>query len=217
MEPSLYSFIRDEKANRRYLLLAVGCAIVQIIIFKLLYPFPDFISDSYDYIESAALHRTVSLWPVAYAKFLWFIHQISVSDTFLVCVQYFLMEAALAYLFFFIRWMFNPSRISANILFVFLLVNPLSLYLSNAVLSDSLFTALSIVMLVQLMYQFKRPSVGRIFLAAALMGILFTIRYAALFYPLVMPIALLLTRQKLWVRIAGTLAPFVIIVPFVLF
>jgi hypothetical protein len=204
-------------SNRPYLLWAVIAAIVQITIFKIAYPFPDFISDSYDYIESAAYHLNVNLWPIGYAKFLWLVHQVSASDTFLVCVQYFILEAALAYLFFFIIRLFRPSRTSESILFVFLLVNPFALYISNAVLSDALFTALTIVWLVQLIQQFVRPNPRNVFLMAIVIGIAFTIRYTAIYYPIVTGLALLLSRNRIWVKVAGTLAPLALMVPFVLF
>src|SRR5580698_3893027 len=164
------------RSDQRYLLLAIVASIVQIFLFKLAYPFPDFISDSYNYIESAALHLNVNLWPIGYAKFLWFIHKINYSDTFLVCVQYFLLQAALGYLFFFIRRLFRPSVITTRILFIFLLVNPLSLYISNAVLSDSLFTALSIVWLVAMIRQLVLPDIRDVFWMAVVVGMAFTLR-----------------------------------------
>src|SRR5580692_2413497 len=99
----------------RYLLLGIGASIVQIFLFKLAYPFPDFISDSYNYIESAALHLNVNLWPIGYAKFLWLFHQITYSDTALVCFQYFFLEATLLYFFFSFLYLYNPSRLGANI------------------------------------------------------------------------------------------------------
>lgn len=204
-------------SDRRYLLVAVAASIVQIILFKLAYPFPDFISDSYNYIESAALHLNVNLWPIGYAKFLWFIHKINYSDTFLVCVQYFLLQAALGYLFFSIRWLFRPSVITTRILFVFLLINPLSLYISNAVLSDSIFTALSIIWLVQFIRQLVSPNIRNVFWMALLVGIAFTLRYTAIYYPLITGLALLLSKNKPWVKLAGTLAPLIFMIPFYLF
>jgi hypothetical protein len=205
------------RSDQRYLLLAIGTSIVQIFLFKLAYPFPDFISDSYNYIESAALHLNVNLWPIGYAKFLWFIHKINYSDTFLVCVQYFLLQAALGYLFFFIRRLFRPSVTTTRILFIFLLVNPLSLYISNAVLSDSLFTALSIVWLVAMIRQLVSPDIRNVFWMALVVGIAFTLRYTAIYYPLITGLALLISRNKPWVKWAGTLASLVFMVPFYLF
>ena len=211
------SRITQKASGRRYLLLAIGASIVQIFLFKLAYPFPDFISDSYNYIESAVLHLNVNLWPIGYAKFLWFIHQINYSDTFLIGVQYFLLQAALGYLFFFIRWLFRPSMITTRLLFIFLLVNPLSLYISNAVLSDSLFTALSIVWLVQLIRQLVAPNARHVFWLALVVGIAFTLRYTAIYYPLITGLALLLSKNRPWVKLAGTLAPLLFMIPFYLF
>jgi hypothetical protein len=216
-EESFYAFLTRKKTNRRYLLLALCSTIILFILFKIAYPFPDFISDSYDYIESAAFHLDVNLWPVGYAKFLWLIHKINHSDTFLVGVQYFILQAALAYLFFIVLWLFRPSRISSNVLFVFLLLNPLSLYLSNSVLSDAIFSALTIIWLVQLILQFIRPRAVPIFLMAIVIALAFTIRYTAIYYPVITGLPLLLSRHKTWMKIAGTVAPVALMVPFVLF
>lgn len=212
---SFLSFIWKE--HRRYLWIALLGSIAQLIILKLLFPFPDFISDSYNYIESAALHLNVNLWPIGYAKFLWLVHKIHYSDTFLVAVQYVILQTSLLYFFYTVAYLFRPSRISLNILFFFLLFNPMFLYLSNCVLSDALFTAITFVWLSQLMWQIYRPRISHIIVSAILIGLAFTIRYTAIYYPLVTGLALLLSRQKIWLKIAGTLAPLVFMIPFIQF
>ena len=78
---SFRSFVFREKKNRRYLLIALVGMIVQFIVFKILYPFPDFISDSYSYIATNVYHMDVNLWPIGYSKFLLWLHMISNSDT----------------------------------------------------------------------------------------------------------------------------------------
>src|SRR5689334_1714580 len=76
----ILSFIWNEKAIRRYLWITLIGSSIQFIIFKILYPFPDFISDSYSYIYTAATHANVGLWPIGYSKFLWLIHSIWYND-----------------------------------------------------------------------------------------------------------------------------------------
>ena len=65
---SFFTYLYVE--NKIYSLLMLGMILLQFIVFKLLYPFPDFFSDSYSYMEAAALHMDVNIWPIGYSKFL---------------------------------------------------------------------------------------------------------------------------------------------------
>src|ERR1700722_5416454 len=94
---SFLTFPPHEKSTRRFLWIAVIGSFAQFILFKLCYPFPDFMSDSYNYIESAALHLNANIWPVGYARFLATVHHISYSDTLLVAIQYLLIQLSLGY------------------------------------------------------------------------------------------------------------------------
>src|SRR5438445_170385 len=101
------TFVFGTQANRKLLWIVLLGSIVQLAIFKLCYPFPDFISDSYNYIESAANNLNVNLWPIGYAKFLVLIHQISYNDTLLVTIQYFLLQSSLLYFFYTINYLYR--------------------------------------------------------------------------------------------------------------
>ncbi len=204
------------KQNRRYMWAAVLACLFQLTLFKLLYPFPDFISDSYSYIATAALHMDVNLWPVGYSEFLLFVHLITHSDTAVICCQYIILEIALLYFFFSILALYHPSRTTGRILFIALFLNPIYLFLSNCILSDALFTALTLIYLTKMLWLIHRPRPYYIVTLAILAGALFTIRYTALYFPLVSAIAFILSRQSVWLKLAGSLAPFFLIVPFVL-
>src|SRR5688500_4453676 len=67
-------FILNNKVNKRYLLIAAIGIILQFIIFKIFYPFPDFFSDSYTYISVAQNKTAISFRPVGYSRFLAFLH-----------------------------------------------------------------------------------------------------------------------------------------------
>jgi len=211
---SLWQFIFHTQANRRYFWIALAGTIIQFIIFKILYPFPDFISDSYSYIATNIYHMDVNLWPIGYSKFLLLVHAVSHSDTFLVAVQYFLLEASLAYFFYTILYLYGPAKNTTVILFIFLFFNPLFLYLSNCVLSDALFSALSIVFLSQFLWMLHRPTTGQVLLQGIIIGLAFTIRYAAIYYPLVAIAGFLLSQQRLAVKIWGILLGIILMMPF---
>lgn len=211
------TFVFGTQVNRKLLWIALIGSIIQLTVFKLCYPFPDFISDSYNYIESAANNLNVNLWPIGYAKFLALVHQISYSDTLLVAIQYFLLQSSLLYFFYTIKYLYRPQPLMTRILFIVILFNPLSLYLSNSVLSDALFTSITVLWISLLLWQLQFPSRKRLVIQVLLMGLAFTLRYTAMYYPLVSAIAILFCRIKPWEKIAWIIAPALLFSPFIRF
>src|SRR5689334_6518823 len=121
------SFIRFAfKDQRRFLLLATGSSILLITIFKLLYPYPDFFSNSYSYINAAFIHADVDIWPIGYAKFLAAIHAITRSALFFNAVQYLLLQASAFIFYLTIRYFFSISTRTSWIIFAFFIFNPLN-------------------------------------------------------------------------------------------
>lgn len=213
----LFQFIFHEKTNRKYLTIGIAGSILQLVIFKLLYPFPDFISDSYSYIATNLYHMDVNLWPVGYSKFLLLIHVINQSDLFLILIQYFIVQTSILYFFFSILYIYKLSLWKKRILFVFLLFNPIFLYISNCVLSDALFFSLSLLWITQTMWMLYSPKKYHLITIPLLIGALFTIRYTAVFYPLVNAFSFAIGRQKALVKLLGILSPLILMVPFVVF
>jgi len=214
-EPSLLGFILSTKKNRRFLGIGLLAILIQFIVFKMLYPFPDFFSDSYSYIEAAANNMSVNIWPIGYSKFLATFHTVTHSDLALIAFQYFFLEFTAFCFFFTIEYFYKPAANSSMILFLFLFFNPLFLYLSNYVSSDPLFTALSLLWLTQLLWIIKRPRMRQIYIQAILLFVLFTIRYNAMYYPLIAALAFLLSRHRPWIKFYGISLGVVLILLFV--
>lgn len=214
MSTTFPSFAKQQD-NLVYGYIAAAGAILQLIIFKFCYPYADFFSDSYSYIFAAARKMDVNIWPVGYSKFLWLFHQISSSDTALVAFQYFFVQGATFYLFLSLRYLYEPSRRTSRIIFICLFFDPLLLYLSNYISSDALFLGLSIWWATTLLWIVHRPTPGLVFVQALLIGILFTLRYNALYYPIVGAIVFFFSRYKIPWKAAGILLPFLFIIAFV--
>jgi hypothetical protein len=214
-EPSLLGFILSTKKNRRFLGIGLLAILVQFIVFKILYPFPDFFSDSYSYIEAAANNMSVNIWPIGYSKFLATFHTVTHSDLALIAFQYFFLEFTAFCFFFTLEYFYKPAFNTSVILFLFLFFNPLFLYLSNYVSSDPLFTALSLLWLVQLLWIIKRPRMRQIYIQAILLFVLFTIRYNAMYYPLIAALAYLLSKHRPWAKLSGISLGVVMILLFV--
>jgi len=101
-------------------------------------------------------------------------------------------------------------------LFIFLFVNPFSLYLSNTVNSDALFAGLSILWFTHLMWISNRPNTFHYTILSSLLFLCFAVRNNAYYYPIVYIITILLTKQSIPKKTFGILLPFLLLVPYVL-
>jgi len=203
--------------NKIYSLLILTLVVAQFILFKLLYPFPDFFSDSYSYISAAWQHKDVNIWPIGYSKFLLAFHWFTHSAVALNFFQYLFMEVSALYFYHTIVYFFPTGKNSRTILCLFLFFNPLNLYLANYVSSDAIFIALSLVWLTQMIWIIHRPRPYQILVQALVFFIAFTFRYNALYYPLIAALAFFLSRQSIWQKVIGVVSGPLLVIPFIIF
>ncbi len=197
------------RMTRRYLSVLLPLMTLTWIVFKYYYPFADFFIDSYTYIGAAADRYSISFRPIGYSIFLRLIHSLSVSDTFLVTVQYVLVQGACLCLFFFLVRHCYLAGWARLVLAIFLVADPLVYYTSNIVSSDAVFLALSLFWLTLLLQLLRRPTWGALILQWILLGLIFYTRYVALFYPAVAALTFFVVRRDLWYKltaIAGSIA-----------
>jgi len=184
-------------------MIAGIATILQFIIFKLLYPFADFFSDSYSYIYGAYANLDINIWPIGYSWFLRYFHFITHSDTAVVAFQYFFLILSSLIFFFTIRYFYRPARNSSNILYVFLFFNPLFLYISNYINSDPLFASLSLLWITQLLWIIHRPMIYQILTHGILLYLCFIVRNNAMIYPFISALAFLLSNHRRFVKVLG--------------
>jgi protoporphyrinogen oxidase len=201
--PFLVDYLWNNKPNRAWWLVGIAAFIVQFIIFKFRYPFANYMPDSYSYLEAAANNADVNMWPVAYSKFLRFISVFTHSDKIVVGLQYlFLQCSSLVFLFTLLYWL-RPGKGVKSILLLFVLLNPLPLYVANYISADALFIGLSLLWLSSLAWIMFRPRPWMIVAQAALLLACFTVRYNAIYYPFVAIFAYLLSRQSWKWKLSG--------------
>jgi hypothetical protein len=195
----------------KYALIAIPVLLLTWVLFKIGYPFADFFTDSYTYINAAANHDSISFRPIGYSIFLRGVHSISASDTFLTTLQYLLLQSACLYLFFFLHRQFNFSLRTERILLAFLLLDPVIPYLANCVSSDALFTALSLFWMVELIRLVRQPSRGALIRQLLFLALVFLVRYNALCYPVVAAFAFLLCPKRGLFKLTGIAASILIV------
>jgi len=203
------------KSNRIYLFSALAVSLLMLTLFKIIYPYPNLVMDSYYYIRAAATNADVNAWPIGYSKFLQLVGLFTHSPLVLVCLQYLFLELSLLVLFFTMRFFFRLGTLTSNVLFVFFFANPLLLYTGNLIMADALFNGLSILWIVQLLWIIYRPRPYMIFTHALLLFITFSVRYNALYYPVVAALAFILSRQSIRLKLAGIVLPVAMVVGFV--
>ncbi|HVU95510.1 MAG TPA: NAD(P)/FAD-dependent oxidoreductase [Puia sp.] len=211
-------YLFKDRRNKPFLWTAGIAIILQFAIFKHFYPLAGFISgDSYVYLETAYGNFDINTYPTGYSKFLRIFSVFSNSDFALVAFQYLMFQASSLFFLFTCFYFYRPGRMVRWLLFVFVVFNPVFLYLGNYVLSDALFIPLSISWFTLLLWILHRPTTRLLIVQAIILFLAFTVRYNALFYPLVGAIALLLSRQRIWIKLAAISGSFLLIGSFVLF
>jgi protoporphyrinogen oxidase len=203
-DPSFKDYIFKNLAYKWFVWIGLIGIIVQLAVFKYFYPYASFINgDSYAYLETAYHNMSVNTYPIGYSMFLRLFSIFTKSDTALVVFQYLLLQGSVMAFLFTVFYFYNPGKLLKILLFGFFLFNPVFLYLGNYVSSDALFLSLSLIWFTILIWSLYRPSRYLIVLHAVVLFISFTVRYNALYYPLITAIVILLSKQRRLPQLAG--------------
>jgi len=202
---------------KRDILITGSAMVVVWIVFKCFYPYADFFTDSYSYIQTAAGKDSIGYRPIGYSIFLRLVRGVSASDTFLVTLQYVLVQMASLVLYVRLEKLCQPARWVRRLILIFLVLNPVIPYTCNYVSSDALFIALSLLWLNLLIGLILRPSWGRLWLQLLLLVLIFNIRYVALYYPAVAAIAFFLMRKDLFFKVVGVATSIVVVLAGIFF
>lgn len=214
---SFGAFIFADRRNRLLLAIAFTTAAIKMVVFKHFFPYLDFTSDTGSYMQTALQNLDHNIWPIGYSKFLWLFHQVSHSETALAVLQLTLLETSAFFFYFSIVYIFHPDSYFRYGFYAFLLINPLFPFLSNYFISDAVFLSLGLTWITLLLWMLHKPTTLILVLHGLVLGLAFTIRYNAMFYPFVALIPILLSRYKVWQKILAILLPMVLIASFVLF
>lgn len=197
--------------NRNYAFIGLFISLLIWVLFKYFHPYPYFTYDSYLYLADAVANVNVSYRPIGYSKFIRWMSDISHSQCFIVSVQYWMFRISILYLFLTLRIFLNLGQRTSLVLFVFLLFNPLYLDACNHVLSDSLFTSISIFWFTQIIWISNGSPKWMVFSQGVLLLLAFVLRYNALYYPIISTIVILLCPiERKW-KILGICFQFILV------
>lgn len=183
-----------------YCFLAGVTMVLQFILIKYLYPYPNFMQDSYNYLRSAATNIDANLWPVGYAKLIRFAGFFSHSDDLLVFLQLFIYHICALYYFYTLLAIRPCSKWLQWTMFVFIFLNPAILYLSNYVTSDVYFIGISLVWMAQLFRLTYKPTFLLLCIHLLVLLLAFTVRYHALIYPVISMTVIVFCQYSIFVK-----------------
>jgi len=172
--------------KRLYLLLlnlALLCTYLVVIHYILkYYPIPHLTWDSFYYVKTSITHE-YGIRPSGYAYFLDWTYSISKSIKAVVLVQAALHYIATILLLYTINEVLNIGKWLYFLLGLLLLLEPISLYHSNSILSDLLFAEMTIAALCCLVLYLKTQKFYLFLIHLILIFSCIEIRHIGLFYP----------------------------------
>lgn len=204
LDTSFQKWLFKDPENRILLGVIALIIVIQFIVLKFLYPFPNFMSpDSDSYISAALQHRFINTWPIGYSKFLEVFSFATRHATALVWFQYLLLEGSLIYFLFSTRFLLAPGKWTYRILIFLAVLNPLIPLICNFVSSDALFTALSLIWITQLFWLLYKPNNLLLVTHSVIILVLFMLRYQALYYPIISVWVLLMANMTVIKKICS--------------
>lgn len=215
---SLSHFVFQRRENRLLLIAACVIIFIQFVIYKYIYPFPNFLGgDSWIYIKDAQENAKEAIHPIGYSMFLRIFSAFSNSDLILVAFQYFFLHAATLSLNFTLYYFFLPQKVIRRSLLLAILLNPLFPLIANTISSDNLSLSFGIIWFTLLLWIIYQPTPKVIFWHAIVLFLAFTIRFNAIFYPVVSCFALFISNANVKLKVTGIALIILLIGSFIIY
>lgn len=215
---SFKTFVFNTPDNRPYVIAAGSIFFLQLIIYKYIYPFPNFLNgDTWIYILNAQSNAKIAIHPIGYAMFLRIFSAITISDTALVVFQFLFLYFASLFLNFTIYYFFTPNRQVKIFLLISIFINPIFPLIANTISSDNICLSLGIIWFSLLLWIIYRPSTSILFWHAAVLFLAFTMRFNAIFFPIISLMAFYLSRSSYKQKILGFLCCILFVGSFVVY
>lgn len=139
-----FEFIKKREQKIR-LLQFFGFYTIVYFLMTYFYPYPSGISDSGGYVLSAINNQYLGYRPYGYSGFLRIINFFSTSTAFLVFIQYTLNAISTLMFIFTLKYFFSPQNKFFELIIDLLSIASITvIYTTNTVMSDTLFTSLTI-------------------------------------------------------------------------
>ena len=197
-------WLSEDKENRRLIRVGTAIIILQFIVFKIMYPYPNFMPpDSYSYLEAAHNNKLINMWPIGYSKFLRLFSSFIKADWALVTFQYAALEFTIGYFLFTLRYLLSLENRAFRVLLACSILNPLVPHISNFIGSDTLFAALSLIWFTHLCWILYQPTLKLLIWHSLILTLAFMFRFSALYYPIISIIVITISQAKIKTKLIG--------------
>jgi hypothetical protein len=207
--PSFLSFLIAKEQRMDWAI--IGVLFIAILIFlKIYYPYPTTETDSGNYILSAFTGKINGYRPYGYSGFLSFFHGISSDVKFVVTWQWLMNFISVTFFLFTVKFIFsNLPRIAFYVLCIVCILNPSTIFMNSYIMSDSLFTSLTLLFLTTFIWIVYNGSWVAIAGNLVILWWCMDTRYIGLFYPVFSAAAIgwILFKRFKWVGLAGAIVP----------
>ncbi|HEY1038920.1 MAG TPA: hypothetical protein VGF30_05915 [Bacteroidia bacterium] len=193
-------YLKQKKTKTELLILTLFYVCVYFLISSW-YPFPDVYSDSWNYMLNAQRDTYAVYRPVGYSHVLQFIHGFSDSIRAIFTFQLLALYLSNAVLIFSLKYIFNINGIAGYILSAAVVLSPCAIYMSNMIMSDSIFASLTCLFLTCVVWVLYRPKLYWLYLPIPfILFLILNIRFSGLFYPvLLIPFFFVNNKKMFWV------------------
>lgn len=183
---SFRRFIKNHQSLTDLKIIA-GIFIIGYIFLKICYPFPDMTaSDSGGYVAAALGDMFYVYRPFGFSWFLQILHALSSNIHSIFICQHIFHFISVSFFVLTISFFLTPQRNRMYYVFISLCsFAPFYFYMSNSILSDSLFATLTTLWLTTAIWIVMRPSIILGILHALILFWLLHTRYIAFFYPFI--------------------------------
>ncbi len=189
--------------RKKAIVIWICVACIQCGLLEFLFPYPDFFSDSYTYVADAIANLGFSFRPQGYPDYLVRLHNIAPSAELAAFVQYVIFVLSGLICVFSCGYLYGISNRTVNWLLGAVLLNPMLVFTTNLISSDSLFCSVTVMWFTSLLWIIKRTNWINPLVHAALLLICLHLRYTALFYFAISAIAFAVSQGKIFLRLAG--------------
>jgi len=208
---SFFRYFTAKAQLAELLCITLGLIIIHILLY-IWYPTPCTYYDTNNYLQSAEQHGFLGYRPFGYSAFLIFVKSFSPTTYAVYLFQFLLNYISSVFFIFTIKYIFRPaSKIASYAFTFFVLFSPAILYMTDYIMSDSIFISFTVMWLTSSIWILYNRSIAATVIHFITLFILIQVRYSGLFYP-VFSIAIFIYcyKKKPLVAIALSLIPILI-------
>lgn len=197
-----------QKPTIYWLITAIVGNVIIYTVLKALFPNADFVADSNTYLMSADNRVAITYRPVGYPNFLNFMGFKGGSENRVVLIQYLLTSVSSIFLFFTLTYFYPlKTKFIKAVVFIIICFNLMNFFVSNFVLSDALFTGLTVTIFTLSLWIKNTGKFAYLVFLFFIMYVTFSVRFNSLYFPFFIILTIMLCfRMKLAYRVLGSLA-----------